>query len=159
LNGRAGKVSALAHSSGSGIWASFWKIAGAAAVQAKGLEALLRALVYLSLPQTRSEWPLGANWAMLRAMADMLKLIWWAVVGLFGSISPNDGENISGTHLFRKFPFAVFLPDLFAVGRQRLQPGTLRQGGQQADAMSIRNRARLSVARVLASTHCVMPVI
>jgi hypothetical protein len=62
----------------------------------------------LSLPQTRSDWRIAPNRAMLRPMGDMLKLIWWAVIGLFRSRVSLEAEILTLRHqltvLRRKSP-------------------------------------------------------
>jgi hypothetical protein len=62
----------------------------------------------LSLPQTRSDWRIAPNRAMLHPMGDMLKLIWWAVIGLFRSRVSLEAEILTLRHqltvLRRKSP-------------------------------------------------------
>jgi hypothetical protein len=52
----------------------------------------------LSLPQTQSDWLFGANRSMHCVMADMLKLTWWAVIGLFRSRASLGAEILTLRH-------------------------------------------------------------
>ena len=56
----------------------------------------MNATAYLSLSQVRLR--LGANRAMYHPMGDMLKLIWWAVIGLFRSRGPLKAEILTLRH-------------------------------------------------------------
>jgi hypothetical protein len=53
-----------------------------------------RRLCLLQTLQTQSGWRLGPNRAMLLPMADLLKLIWCAVIGLFRSKALLEAEII-----------------------------------------------------------------
>ena len=63
---------------------------------------------YLSLPQTQSDWRSSANRAMHRPMADLLKLIWSAIIALFRSRASLEAEILTLRHqlsvLRRKSP-------------------------------------------------------
>jgi len=54
-----------------------------------------RLLYLLSLSQTPSGWREAANRAMLLPMADILKLICWAVIGLFRSRASLEAEILT----------------------------------------------------------------
>jgi hypothetical protein len=40
-------------------------------------------------------WSIAANQAMLHLMGDMLKLIWWVVIGLFSSRASLEAEIVA----------------------------------------------------------------
>ena len=62
----------------------------------------------LSLPQTQSDRRSDANRTMHRSMADLLKLMWWAIIGLFRSRASLEAEILMLRHqlnvLRRKSP-------------------------------------------------------
>ena len=91
----------------------FWHSLGVKASSARRMashksEIVAAARRSLCLPQTSSYWRKGANRAMLALMRDVLKLIWWMVIGLFRSRASLEAEIVSLRHqlnvLQRKSP-------------------------------------------------------
>src|SRR6202047_460585 len=90
------------------------------------------AAMHLSLPETRSDWRIIANRAMLPAMGGILKLIWWTVIGLFRSRASLEAEILTLRHqlnvLRRKAPKRLAFSNfdrLVSTSLYRIAPGVL----------------------------------